>query len=66
MMVAQLEEEVGMGREGLVTLMNVRNLGYCQFCQRLRNSVLLYDRKTLPCLYPYFLYPNFSVDGQLD
>lgn len=47
MMVAQLEEEVGMGREGLVILMNVRNLGYCQFCQRLCNSVLLYDRKTL-------------------
>lgn len=47
MMVAQLEEEVGMGREGLVTLMNGRNLGYCQFYQRLCNSVLLYDRKTL-------------------
>lgn len=45
MMVAQLEEEAGMGGEGLVTLMNVRNLRYCQFCQCLRNSVLLYDRK---------------------
>lgn len=44
MMVAQLEEEAGMGGEGLVTLMNVRNLRYCQFCQCLRNSVL-YDRK---------------------